>query len=256
MFGNFRKYFLQREGTVVDMIIVVIRTLILYFLVVVALRLMGKREIGQLQPFELVVIIMISEFAAVPSGNVGIPLLNGVIPILVLLLANQTLAWLTLKNEKARNIICGTPSVLIERGKILEKELRRNNYNFSDLLEELRLKNVPNIADVEFAVLETNGQLSVFPKSQKRPTVPKDFNLKTEFEGLPLTLIADGHLNHYNLQHSNKELKWLQQELKKQGVNKIDDALFASLDSAGALFVQAKEPAKATPGKQKKAKTK
>jgi len=222
------------------MIIVVIRTLILYTLVIVALRLMGKREIGQLQPFELVVIIMISELAAIPSENVGIPLLIGIIPILVLLLTSLTLAWISLKSEKARAIICGTPSILIQRGKILEEELKKNNYNLTDLLEELRIKNVPNIADVEFAVLETNGQLSVFPKSQKRPTIPEDFHITTQYEGLPLTIIMDGKLNSNNLQQGDKDLNWLKGELKKHSIDKIENVLLASLDSSGTLYVQAK----------------
>ena len=222
------------------MIIVVIRTLILYTLVFVALRLMGKREIGQLQPFELVVVIMISELAAIPSENVGIPLLSGIIPILVLLLTSLTLAWISLKSEKARAIICGKPSILIQRGEILEEELTKNRYNLTDLLEELRIKNVPNIADVEFAVLETNGQLSVFPKSQKRPTIPEDFKIKTQYEGLPLTIIMDGTLNSNNLQQGNKDLKWLKGELKKHSIDKIENVLLASLDSSGTLYVQAK----------------
>lgn len=223
------------------MIIVVIRTLILYTLVIVALRLMGKREIGQLQPFELVVIIMISELAAIPSENVGIPLLSGIIPILVLLLSSLTLAWISLKSEKARTIICGSPSILIQRGIILEEELKKNRYNLTDLLEELRIRNVPNIADVEFAVLETNGQLSVFPKSQKRPTIPEDFNITTKYEGLPLTIIMDGKLNSNNLQQSNKDLNWLKGELKKQSIDTIENVLIASLDSSGTLFAQAKQ---------------
>ena len=226
------------------MIIVVLRTLILYALVIVALRLMGNREIGQLQPFELVVIIMISELAAIPSENVGIPLLSGIIPILVLLLASISLAWISLKSERARTIICGTPRILIERGEILEEELKRNCYNLTDLLEELRIKNIPNIADVEFAVLETNGQLSVFPKSQKRPTTPKDFMINTQYEGLPLTLIMDGKLNHRNLQHGNKDLAWLKTELFNQKITQVEDVLLASLDSSDTLFVQAKKRSK------------
>ena len=223
------------------MLIVVIRTLILYTLVIVALRLMGKREIGQLQPFELVVIIMISELAAIPSENVGIPLLSGIIPILVLLLTSLTLAWISLKNETARTFICGTPSILIERGKILEDELKRNRYNLTDLLEELRIKNVPNIADVEFAVLETNGQLSVFPKAQKRPAIPEDFQIVPQYEGLPLTLIMDGKLNQANLKQSNKSMEWLNRELQNQQLGQISDVLLASLDSSGKLFLQAKK---------------
>jgi uncharacterized membrane protein YcaP (DUF421 family) len=223
------------------MIIVVIRTLILYTLVIVALRLMGKREIGQLQPFELVVIIMISELAAIPSENIGIPLLSGIIPILVLLLTSLTLAWISLKSERARAVLCGTPSILIQRGKILEDELRKNRYNLTDLLEELRIKNIPNIADVEFAVLETNGQLSVFPKSSKRPTTPEDFHITPQYEGLPLTIIMDGNLNNNNLRQGNRDLNWLRGELQKQSIDRIEDVLIASLDSSGTLYVQAKQ---------------
>lgn len=223
------------------MSIIMIRTLILYVLVIVALRVMGKREIAQLQPFELVVLLMISDLAVIPSENVGIPLLSGIIPILVLLAANLTLAWITLKSEKVRDIICGTPSILIRRGKILEKELRKNCYNLTDLLEELRIKNVPNIADVDYAVLENNGELSVFPKAHKRPTIPEDFNITPPYEGLPLPLIMDGRLNTKNLQQSGKDLEWLKTELNEQLIDKVEDALIASLDCSGKLFTQAKQ---------------
>lgn len=222
------------------MLIIVTRTLILYALVVVALRLMGKREIGQLQPFDLVAILMISELAAIPSENFGIPLMAGIIPILVLLLVSILLAALEMKSERARAILNGTPSILIERGRIIEAELVRNRYNLNDLLEELRIKNVPNIADVEFAVLETNGQVSVLPKSLKRPTTPEDFNISPSYEGLPTALIMDGKINQENLQKVNKDLKWLMAELKKQNLNRIEEALLVSLDTSGNVFVQAK----------------
>lgn len=222
------------------MLIIISRTLILYALVVVALRLMGKREIGQLQPFDLVIILMISELAAIPSENVGIPLIAGIIPILVLLVASLILGAIELKSERARAILNGTPSILIERGKIIEAELKRNRYNLNDLLEELRIKNVPNIADVEFAVLETNGQVSVLPKSLKRPTTPEDFNMSPSYEGLPTALITDGKLNRLNMQRANKDLQWLQNELKKQNLKQIDEVLLASLDTSGNLFIQAK----------------
>lgn len=223
------------------MLIIITRTLILYALVVIALRLMGKREIGQLQPFDLVIILMISELAAIPSENVGIPLIAGIIPILVLLLASILLSTIELKSERARAIINGTPSILIERGRIIEAELKRNRYNLNDLIEELRIKNVPNIADVEFAVLETNGQVSVLPKSLKRPTTPEDFNMSPSYEGLPTALITDGNLNRINMKRANKDLQWLQNELKKQNLKQIDEVLLASLDTSGNLFIQAKQ---------------
>ncbi|HHY05785.1 MAG TPA: DUF421 domain-containing protein, partial [Clostridia bacterium] len=133
------------------------------------MRLMGKRQIGELQPFELVIAIMISELAAVPMADTEIPLLDGIIPILTLLLAQVSLAYLSLKNERARAVICGRPSILIEKGTIIESELRRLRINLNDLLEQLRVKNFTNIADIDYAILETNGQMSVIPKGTSRP---------------------------------------------------------------------------------------
>lgn len=220
------------------MLIVVFRTLILYSLVVLVLRLLGKRQIGQLQPFELVVVIMISELAAVPSENVGIPLISGIIPILVLLFAGTTLSYMSLKNEKARAILCGRPTILVDKGKILEQELAKTRYNLTDLLEQLRLKNVPNIADVEYAILETNGEVSVIPKSQKRPAIPEDFQLSPKYEGLPVPLIMDGKLHTENLRKAKVDQVWLEEEIKKQNLAGIEHVLLASIDSSGNLYIQ------------------
>jgi uncharacterized membrane protein YcaP (DUF421 family) len=222
------------------MLIVIIRTIILYALVVLVLRALGKRQIAQLQPFELVVILMISELAAIPSEDVGIPLVSGIIPILVLFISGAALSYLSLKNEKARSIICGKPTILIDKGKILEPELQRIRYNISDLLEQLRIKNMPNIADVEYAILETNGELSVIPKSQKRPTIPEDFQISTKYEGLPITLVMDGVVQSENLKKANVDPQWLEQEMKKQELISFDQILLMSLDTAGSLFIQAK----------------
>ena len=222
------------------MLIVLVRTLILYALVVVAMRFMGKRQIGQLQPFELVVMLMLSELAAIPMENPGIPLINGITPILTLMVSQIVLSFISLKNERARAIICGTPSVLIENGKIVEPELQRLRYNLSDLMEQLRAKNIPNVADVEFAILETSGQLSVVPKSQKRPIIPEDLQLNTKYEGIPYTVIMDGHIIHKNLTKMNLDIHWLLEQLKSQGIPRPEDVLFASLDSEGKLYYQKK----------------
>ncbi|MFZ5987633.1 MAG: DUF421 domain-containing protein [Bacillota bacterium] len=223
------------------MLVVVTRTLILYMLVVIVMRIMGKRQIGQLQPFELAIAIMISELAAVPMQNTGIPLVNGIIPILTLLVAQITLSFIGLKSTKARALICGKPSVLIENGKIKEPELRKEMYTLNDLLEQLRIKNTPNIADIEFAILETNGQLSIIPKSQKRPVSPEDLNVSTQYEGMPLDLVIDGNINFDNLRIAKLDESWLQQEFNARGINNIKNVLFASLDSQGKLYFQIKE---------------
>ncbi len=223
------------------MSITVIRTIILYVMVIVVIRLMGKRQIGQLQPFELVVILMMSEMASIPAQSIGIPLFSGVIPILILLLAGVLLSYISLKSEKARIILCGRPTILIEHGQLLEDELRRTNYNLTDLLEELRIKNVPNLADVDFAILETNGQLSVIPKVLKRPATPEDLNLSPKYEGLPLPVILDGKLNVKNMEKAQVDLKWLRAELNKQKITNESQVLFASVDASKTLFAQTKQ---------------
>jgi len=221
-------------------LVVFIRTLILYLLVVIVMRAMGKRQIGQLQPFELVVAIMISELAAVPMQNTGIPLVNGIIPILTLLVAQVLMSFISIKSVKARGIICGKPSILIENGKINESILRNEMYTLNDLLEQLRSKDISNVSDVEFAILETSGQLSVIPKSQKRPLIPEDLQISTKYEGLALDLVIDGEISHKNLKKANLDEGWLKSELNKFGVLDLHDILFASLDSNGNLFYQRK----------------
>lgn len=222
------------------MLLVLLRTLILFAVVVIVLRLMGKRQIGQLQPYELVIVIMLSELAAIPMQNTGVPLINGLIPIFTLLVSQVALSFISLKSERARGVICGTPSVLIQNGKILEHELAKQRYNINDLLEQLRIKNVPNIADVEFAILETDGQLSIIPKSQRRPLVPEDLNIPTRYEGLPTPLIIDGYVDRENLYKINLDENWLKGELQKNGLNDYSQVLFASLDCDGKLYCQAK----------------
>lgn len=222
------------------MLLILVRTLILFLAVVVVLRLTGKRQVGQLQPFELVVIILLSELAAIPITDTDIPLLNGVVPIFVLLVAQVFLSWISLKSVKARAVICGKPSIVVANGRIMESELSRLRYDLNDLMEQLRNKNIPNISDVEFAILETNGQLSVIPKSQKRPICPADLNLSTSYEGLPTTLIIDGRVLEKNLSIINLDVNWLRGELEKFGVRDLKRVLFAVLDSGGRLFYQLK----------------
>lgn len=222
------------------MLLLIIRTIILYLVLVGAMKAMGKRQIGQLQPFELVVVLVISEMAAVAMENIGIPLTSSVIPIITIMALQVILALINLKSEKARAIICGKPLILIQNGRILEDELKKTRININDLLEQMRGKNYFNILDIEYAILETNGQLSVIPKSQKRPLQPEDLQIQTKYEGLPTTLVIDGVVNHNNLQKINLDEKWLQTELGKHGIKNLKEVFFASLDTLGNLFFQLK----------------
>jgi uncharacterized membrane protein YcaP (DUF421 family) len=208
---------------------------------------MGKHQIGQLQPYELVITILISELAAVPMQDTDIPLINGIISILTLLFIQISLSLLSLKSETARRIICGGPSILIENGRIIEKELTRLRYSLNDLLEQLRLKNIPNIGDVEYAILETSGKLSVIPKSQKRPVNPEDLQIKTPYEGLSLTLIIDGILKKDNLARANLSENWLMAELGKSGLTSWKQVFLATLDTTGQLYIQPKKNGGAKP---------
>ncbi|AST56884.1 membrane protein [Thermoanaerobacterium thermosaccharolyticum] len=202
---------------------------------------MGKQQIGQLQPYELVVAIMIADLVAVPMQNKGIPLLTGIIPIFTLLISQLFLSYISMKSLRGREMICGKPTVLIDKGKILTKELQKERYNINDLLEELRVMGYPNIADVEYAILETNGCLSVIPKVDKRPVTPNDLNIKPQYEGLPLPIIIDGNIIHQNMKIANVDMKWLNDQLKMWNVNNIENVILASLDPNKVLTVYKKE---------------
>ncbi|MGB9679829.1 MAG: YetF domain-containing protein [Thermoanaerobacteraceae bacterium] len=223
------------------MLILFFRTLILYALVVIFMRIMGKQQIGQLQPYELVVAIMIADLVAIPMQNKGIPLVAGIIPILTLLLSQLFLSYISMKSLWARTLICGTPTILVENGKILTSQLQKERYNINDLLEELRVKGYSNINDVEFAILETNGSLSVIPKSEKRPVTPQDLNLTPPYEGLPIPIIIDGELLENNMKKANIQKEWIFEQLSMWHIKDLNEVIFASLDSNKVLTVYRKE---------------
>ncbi len=223
------------------MLVLFFRTLFLYLLVVTVTRLMGKRQIGQLQPYEFVITIMIADLVAVPMQDRGLALLNGVIPILTLLLAQVALSFFTLKSQRFRQILCGKPSLIIENGMINWEEMQKNLYHLNDLLEQLRAQGYFNLTDVEFAILETNGSLTIFPKSIKKPVTREDLQLKPPSERLPTPLILDGHLQEKNLVKTGRSEAWLRQELEKHGVPELKSVLIAMLDTEGRLYFQLKQ---------------
>ncbi|BCS81530.1 YetF domain-containing protein [Anaerocellum diazotrophicum] len=222
-------------------ITIFIRTLILYILVVLVMRLMGKRQMGELQPFELVITIMISELAAVPMQNTGVPLINGIIPILTLLFLQTLITFGSLKSDFIKRLVCGSPTILIAKGKILEDALRKTQYSLNDLMEQLRIKGFFNIHDIEYAILETDGDISVIPKSQKRYVTPADLGIPTKYEGIPISIIVDGKLKEESLKYANLTLDQVLVEIKKRGIDKVQDVFFACIDPEGHWFVQKKE---------------
>lgn len=220
------------------MLISFIRTIILYLLIVIALRIMGKRQVGQLEPTELVVTMMISDLATIPMGHVSIPLMHGVIPILTLIIAEATLSFVNLKSRRFRKIMSGTPVVIIRNGKVFEEELERLRLNIDDLMEELRSNGNPDINEIEYAIFETNGSLSIIPKSGSRPATPNDFQMNVKYKGLPFMLVCDGKINENALKAFEKDEKWLLNKVYSKGVNTIEDVLLASVDEAGTFYLQ------------------
>lgn len=221
------------------MLLTFIRTIILYIIVLIVMRFMGKREIGQLQPFELVISIMIADLATLPMAEPGIPITNGIIPILGLLVMHLTISVLNLKNVKIREIICGKPSILIYRGRINEKNMRKERFTINELEERLRGNNVFNIGDVEYAILETSGQITVIQKPNKRNSIPEDFGIMPEYEGIAYDLVVDGKVMKQNLEKLNKDYNWLVKQISAFGI-KPEEALIATIDGKGNFFCQEK----------------
>ncbi|GAB7386514.1 DUF421 domain-containing protein [Bacillaceae bacterium] len=218
-----------------------LRTLFLYFFILLIMRLMGKREIGKLSVIDFVVSMMIADMAVIVIEDIRKPLFNGLLPITTLLAIQVLLAYLSLKNERIRHFVDGRPSVLIERGKINEKEMARARYNMDDLLTQLREKNIANIADVEFAILETSGKLSVFPKEEKKPVTREDLNIRPVYSGMPLTLIIDGKVLDRNLEKIDKTRFWLKNEIQKRGIHDFKQITYCSIDHQGTLYIDRKE---------------
>ena len=222
------------------MLINFFRSILIYIFVLIVMRLMGKREIGQLQPFELVISIMIADLASIPMTDSGIPITNGIVSILGLLVMHLIISVVNIKSIKAREIICGKPRILIYRGKIDEKALKKERFTINKLQERLRGNNVVNLGDVEYAILETNGQVTVIQKPEKRNTIPEDFNIVPEYEGIPYDLVIDGKIMNKNLKAIGKDQKWLNKQIEKFKM-KPEEALVVTLDGKGQIFCQKKE---------------
>ncbi len=222
------------------MITTFLRAIILYIFVLIVMRLMGKREIGQLQPFELVVSMMIADLAAIPLTEDGVPLFKGVISILGLLVMHLMISVINMKSVKLRAVICGKPKILIYRGKINVKALIKERFTINELQEKLRTNGVMSLGDVEYAILETSGDLSVVQKPNKRTATPEDFNIEPEYEGIPYDLVIDTKVQHENLKILGKDYKWLEKEVKKFGF-RPEEALIVTLDGKGNLFCQKKD---------------
>ena len=217
-----------------------VRTLIIYLLMFAVLRLMGKRQINDMQPFDLAVTLLIANLASVPMGDPTIPLLYGVIPMLAMFILHRLVAFASLKSEGVRKLVCGSPLVIISRGTLREDVMRAANYSLSDLTEQLRLKDIFSVTDVEYAILETNGSLSVLLKSEFRQPTAKQFGMEAEKARPGVMLVMDGKLHRQELRSAGIDEKKLCSMLKSMDAGRPEDCFFVWLDGEGTLHAQRK----------------
>ena len=223
------------------MIIAFVRTIILYLVLIIGIRLMGKRQVGELEPSELVFALLIADLAAVPMQDFGIPLAAGVIPIITLLCLTMILSVLTMKSIRFRALMCGKPSIVIHNGALQQKELERNRVTLDELLEELRMQGITDITTIQYAILETNGRLSVLLKAGEHPVTASQMGLTSEETSLPLVLISDGRLLEHNLKARGLNQVWLKKQLDANGLHRIQEVFLLTVDRQNRVFCAPRE---------------
>lgn len=219
---------------------IIIKTAVIYLTIVVALRVMGKRQIGQLQPYELVLALLIAELTAKPMDTPGTPLSYGLVSVTTLILLYFFITRLSLKSDLIKKLIDGKPSIVISRGVIMRSELSRLDYSLNDLLEQIRGKGFSDVCEVDYAILETNGQLSVFPVAEKAPATVGDLCLKKNPTSMACAVIVDGKLQKDNLKKCGLEQKSVERALSQAGIADPRRVFYASIHDCNKLFIQQK----------------
>ena len=224
------------------MLISYLRAGFLYLVLILSVRLMGKRQIGQMEASEFVVTMLVANLASIPMQDAAIPLYSGLVPILVVLGMELTLSGLILRSVVIRRFFCGKPIILIDKGKILMDNLRRTRVTLDELTGHLRQKDVLDIQTVEFAILETDGSRSVFPSPKERPATAKEAGIQADKQYLPITIIEDGYLSKENLRKAGKDETWLEGILQKNHARQ-KDALLLTVDQMGhVVFLRKEQP--------------
>ena len=224
------------------MLLTYIRTVILYLILIAVIRLMGKRQVGQMEPSEFVVTMLVANLASIPMQDGAIPIYSGVVPIITVLGAELVLSGLSLRWISLRRLLCGKPVILIENGKILQSNLRKTRITLDELSGHLREKDVLDIRSVQFAILETNGNLSVFPYPAERPASAREAGIQAKKQFLPFTIVSDGKLLAGNLKLSGKDLNWLQRVLREREVT-LEQTWLLTVDAGDQIAFYKKEEA-------------
>ena len=222
------------------MAVLLIRSVILYIITLSAVKAMGKRQIAELQPFDLVVVLIISDMASLCMQSKNNPIIYSIIPILTISLLQIIISMVNLKSRRCRELICGRPLMLIEKGRLVEENMRKLRVTINDLQELCRTQGYFDITDIDYALMETNGSLSILPRPEKRPLQVEDLLPEPPKEILPCLLILDGHINENQLQRAGYDLDWLDKKIKRLHYRSVQEIFVAGLDSEGSFFAQPK----------------
>ena len=222
------------------MVLSYVRTILLYLVLIAVVRLMGKRQIGQMEPSEFVVTMLVANLAAIPMQDGGIPLFSGFVPIVTVLGVELVLSALSMKSVRVRKLLCGKPVILIENGNILQQNLKKTRITLDELTGHLREKDVLSLQTVQYAILETNGNLSVFPYPKEKPASAKEAGVQVKKQSLPITLVSDGKLLDENLQKAKKDRKWLDKQLQDREAT-VEQTWLLTVDSEENVVFYRKE---------------
>lgn len=222
------------------MLTIIVRAILIYILVLFVFRLMGKRQIGQMQPFELVLTLIIADLATIPMAESSVPVLHGVIPLLTLVVVHYFLTLISKNSIKFGNFISGKPVIVINPKGIDEKALHSLNITVDDLFEAIRGTGYFNLEEVQYAIMETNGTVNVLPKAEFSPVVNKDLKIKIEETSIPVTLVSEGKLMKNNINLAGVDLPFIEKFMKKAGIDKISKVLVLTLNKSGTVYIQEK----------------
>lgn len=223
------------------MTLLFIRCIIVYLLILAAMQVMGKRQLGQLQPFELVIILILSELASFAMQSNKIPLIHSVMPILTIMLLQVLISLLNLKSENMRSLICGRPAILIEKGRFREDVMAKQRINLNDLQEMCRSQGYFDLSAIDYAIMETNGHLSLLPKTEKRPLQVSDMLAEMPQEQIGELFILDGHINQRGLKAAGLDENWLMKQLAAKHIDRPEELFLAGTDESGQFFLQKKK---------------
>ena len=223
------------------MAIVIVRTLIIYFSLLVTMRLLGKRQLGEMELSEFVLAALIADLAAHPLQDIGIPIINGLVPIITLFCCEVLIAGAAMKNIRLRSLLFGKPSLLIIRGRISQREMRKNRFTSDELYEELRTQGCMDISKIEYAILETDGQLNVILYPAERPVTASLLKLDAGEGGYPAIIVSDGHILEANLRHMGRDLNWLNKQLRERGHSDASSIFLMTVNDSGQVYFAPKE---------------